>query len=333
MKALLVPERGKLKIGDIPAPELEPYDALVRIEACGICNSTDHKLIEGQMYWAPPFPFVLGHESVGTVVEVGPKVHKFRIGDRVTRPVAFWPGSRPTLNVAMGGFSEWGIVRDGAAMAADGDASLANDYTILRQVVVPAHLSPRDAALAISLSETASVLRHLPNLRGKTVVVAGTGVVGFAFGLWIKLAGGFVITLGRRAERLARARELGADVAIDTREQAYLEAIREAAGGAVDGLIEATGDSALASALLTILKPDGFASGYGVPPTGQTYDPRWMASIVEEHLSYAWVADLLARGWIRPEWFVSHSWTLDEAPTAFAEVMRGEVVKGFVHIA
>ena len=332
MKALLVPEQGKLVIGDVAAPELEPYDALVRIETCGICNSTDAKLIEGQMYWAPPFPFVLGHESVGTVIEVGPKVRRYRIGDRVTRPVAFWPGSRPTLNAAMGGFAELGIVRDGAAMAADGDASLAADYTVLRQVVVPPHLSPRDAALAISLSETASVLRHLPNVRGKTVVVAGTGVVGFAFGLWVKLAGGRVITLGRRAERLAQARELGADVAIDTREPAYLDAIRVAAGGAVDGLIEATGDSALASELVAILKPDGFASAYGVPPTGQTYDSRWTISKVEEHLSYPWVADLFARGWIRSEWFISHNWSLDEAPVAFAEVMRGQVVKGFVHM-
>lgn len=332
MKALLVPRIGALELAEIAPPEPGPYDALVRMEACGICNSTDAKLIEGKMSWAPRFPFVIGHESVGTVVSIGSKVRKFKVGDRVTRPVAFWPGSRPDLNVAYGGFAEQGMVRDGAAMALDGDASLANDYNVVRQVVVPPALSARDAALAISLSETASVLRHLPNLRGKTVVVAGTGVVGLAFSLWVKLAGGSVVTLGRRAERLEYARELGADHAVNTHDVEYLQAIRSAAGGDVDGLIEATGDAVLAKELLQVLKSDGFASAYGVPPTGTTYHPRWTPSIVEEHLSLAWVADLIERGWVKPEWFVTHAWSLDEAPDAFAQALRGEVVKGFVHM-
>ncbi len=87
MKALVVPQAGKLQLANIPPPEISPYDALVRIEACGICNSTDQKLIEGTMYWAPPFPITLGHEAVGTVIEVGAKVRKFKVGDRVTRPI------------------------------------------------------------------------------------------------------------------------------------------------------------------------------------------------------------------------------------------------------
>jgi threonine dehydrogenase-like Zn-dependent dehydrogenase len=332
MKALVVPRQGCLELRDIAEPDPGPYDALVRMDVCGMCNSTDAKLIEGTMFWAPPFPFVLGHESVGTVIAVGSKVRSFKVGDRVTRPLAFWPGSRPDLDVAMGGFAERGIVRDGAAMAADGDSSLADNYTVLRQIVVPPSLGSRDAALAISLSETASVLRHLPNLRGKTVVVAGTGVTGLAFTLWAKLAGGFVLTLGRRAERLAHAARLGADGTFDTRDPHYLDAIRRAAGGAVDGMIEATGDAMLAETLLAVLKPDGFASAYGVPPTGTSYHPRWTASVVEEHLSFGWVADLLVRGWVKPEWFVSHEWSMDDAPRAFREVQAGEVTKGFVHI-
>jgi threonine dehydrogenase-like Zn-dependent dehydrogenase len=330
MKALIVPARGQLVIDEIAPPEPGPYDALVRITVCGICNSTDRKLIDGTMAWAPPVPFVLGHEAVGTVVAVGPHVRSYKVGDLVNRPVAFWPGTRPDLNVAMGGFAEYGLVRDSAAMAADGDASLLSHYLAQRQVVLPATLTPLDAALAISLSETASVLRHLPNVRGKTVVVAGTGIAGLALSLWAKLAGAFVVVVGRRDERLAHAQQVGADVTVNTTAVPYLDALRRAGGGAVDVIIEATGDAALATTLEATLAADGIALAYGVPPTGTTYGPRWVTADVEEHLSLPWVADLLSRGWVRPAWFVSHTWRFDEAPEAFRSVARGEVIKGFV---
>ncbi|MEN9938855.1 MAG: hypothetical protein RLZZ387_5434 [Chloroflexota bacterium] len=330
MKALIVPRRGALELAEIAPPELGPYDALVKMEVCGICNSTDGKLVDGTMFWAPPFPFVIGHESVGSIVAVGPRVTSYHVGDRVNRPVAFWPGSRPELNCAMGGFAEYGMVRDGRAMAADGDTSLVGNYLADRQIVLPPGLAPEDAALAISLSETASVLRHMPNLRGRTVAVAGTGIAGLAFTLWAKLAGARVVAIGRREARLAHARQVGADMTVDTTAGDPAEQLLRVAGGPVDALIEATGDAPLAARLEGALAPDGVAVAYGVPPTGTSYGPRWSNARVEEHLSLPWVADLLARGWVRPEWFITHRWGLDEAPEAFAMVGRGEVVKGLV---
>ena len=332
MKALVVTAPNQPAVQEIPEPRPGRYDALVRIEACGICNSTDWKLIEGTMSWAPPFPIVLGHESVGIVTEVGPGVRKFKVGDRVSRPLAFWPGSEPGLNVAMGGFAERGMVRDGAAMAADGDESLAEDYNVQRQIVLPPNLDAVTGALAISLSETASMLRHLPNLRGKKIVVAGTGIAGLAFTLWAKLAGAFVITLGRRASRLEEAKKTGADATVDTTRDNFPKEILQIAAGPVDGMIEATGDAALAGRLLEALSEQGFAAAYGVPPTGTSYDPLWKSHPVEEHLSFPWVADLLARGWIRPDWFISHTWPFEEVLDAFEQAHRGDVRKGFVKI-
>lgn len=330
MKALVVPTAGRLEIQEIAEPQIGPYDALVRNECCGICNSTDTKLIDGKMFWAPPFPFVLGHESCGTVVEVGSKVRRYHVGDRVTRTLAFWPGSRQDLNAAMGGFAEFGVVRDAEAMAADGDPSLLEDYNTQRQLVVPAGIGPVEASLAISLSETSSLLRHLPNLRGRKVVVAGTGVAGLAFVFWCKLAGATVIALGRRKERLDEAISLGADMALGTTDGNIVEKLRDACKGNVDGLIEATGDAPLANSLLETLADDGFAAAYGVPPTGVSYDARWKNLPVEEHLAFAWVCDLIRRGWIKPSWFVSNTWDFAEVIRAFGEVRKGRVKKGFI---
>jgi threonine dehydrogenase-like Zn-dependent dehydrogenase len=311
-------------------PQPGPYDALVRMEVCGVCNSTDTKLVHGSMYWGPPPPFLIGHESVGTVVEIGPKVRRFRVGDRVTRVLAYWPGGDLPMRIGNGGFAEYGLVRDGLAMAEEGDPSLARDYNVLREVVVDPAVSARDAALAISLAEAASVLNYLPAVRNQTIIVAGTGVVGYALGLFLKLAGARVVTLGRRAERLAKAVELGADAVVDTRAGDIEAALAEATGGLADGAIEATGDAGLAEQVAAAVKPDGFCSAYGVPPKGVSYGPRWVTSRVEEHESFAWVTDLLRRGWVDPEWFVTHEWPLADAVEAFAQVERGEVLKGFV---
>jgi 2-desacetyl-2-hydroxyethyl bacteriochlorophyllide A dehydrogenase len=330
MQGLVVTAPNQLEVRAIPRPVPGPYEALVQIEVCGICNSTDHKLVEGTMSWVPPTPFVIGHEAVGRVVEVGEKVRKFKVGDRVTRPVYPAPADG-SLHSGAGGFAQYGIVRDGAALAADGDNSLVGDYTADRQLVMPPGLSARDAALSISLSETASVLRHLPNPRGQKILVAGTGVAGLAFVLWFKMAGGFVISLGRREERLQKARDFGADATVNTSEGNILGQIEAVAGGPVDGIIEATGDAPLAEQLLDALSAGGYACAYGVPPTGTDYHARWQTAIVEEHLSSAWVTDLLARGWIQPEWFISHEWPFAEVVDAFAQAERGEVVKGFVH--
>lgn len=321
MRALIVPRDGELQLSDIPAPRPGAYQALVKIECCGICGSTDWKLVRGEMTWAPRAPLVLGHESVGTVVEIGAKVTKFRVGDRVTRVV--YPGGEG-LNSAMGGFAEYGLVTDAEAMARDGDASLKNDYNALRQNVVPAGLDPLLASLAISLAETASVFAALPSVRQRRVLVAGTGVAGLAFTLWAKLAGAHVTVLGRREERLRAARIVGADTTL-----LGTEGVEEK----FDGVIEAVGDVALAARLSTLAKPGAFLCAYGAPANGAAYPAGWTSAEVEEHKSYAWVADLLARGWIKPEWFVSHTWPLDEAVSAFAQVKAGEVTKGFVRIA
>ena len=331
MKSVMVPQKGQLELVEIPAPVPGPYQSLVKIECCGICGSTDWKIIDGHMTWAKRYPLVLGHESIGRVVEVGAKVRKFKVGDRVTRPVYPADPSRG-LYSAMGGFSEYGLVTDAVAMAADGDPSLLHDYTTLRQNVVPEGLGAVEASLAISLSETASALAGLTSLHARTIVIAGTGIAGLSLTLWAKLAGARVVTLGRRPTRLASAMALGADAAVDTTKDDWREQVLAATGGLVDGVIEAIGDVEFSAQLLKLIKTGGFASAYGAPQDGRAYPAGWSTASVEEHLAYGWVVDMLRRGWVRPEWFTTQTWPLDEALKAFDCVRRGDVVKGFVLI-
>lgn len=69
-----------LKLVDLPLPELQPKQILIKIGACGVCR-TEVDQIEGRI--APPrLPIVLGHQPVGTVAALGPHASRFKIGDR-----------------------------------------------------------------------------------------------------------------------------------------------------------------------------------------------------------------------------------------------------------
>ena len=85
MKAAIQEEVGRpLAVRDVPMPEIGPQDALVRVEACGVCHSDLH-LADGffQPLGIDVFPIIPGHEVVGVVEEVGAEVRHVKPGDRV----------------------------------------------------------------------------------------------------------------------------------------------------------------------------------------------------------------------------------------------------------
>ncbi len=86
MKGINSRKRWTIRLADdIPMPEPGPYEALVKIESCMICNGTDNGNYSGELPEAQVFPTVLGHESAGRVVKIGEKVKAYKIGDMVVR--------------------------------------------------------------------------------------------------------------------------------------------------------------------------------------------------------------------------------------------------------
>src|SRR5262249_50279020 len=107
MRAAVVGGRGQLRVEALPAPVPGGYEALVEILACGVCSGTDSHLLGGEFPWAPEFPFVLGHEAIGRVVRVGPRVRYLKEGDLVLRPLGVRPGDMVEgVGSGWGGFAE-----------------------------------------------------------------------------------------------------------------------------------------------------------------------------------------------------------------------------------
>jgi len=344
MKALIVTEQHTLELRDISPPEPGPYEALVKILACAICGTTDRELIKGTQPYNKQYPAVLGHESVGEVVEVGDKVTSFKKGDWVTRATAM-PGGRMRDGVysCWGGFAEYGIVSDRIAREADGEANAKYDYTALRQNVVPTTRGAPDlaqATLSISLGETASWIRGAGPLGGKRVCVAGTGIAGLSCALWAKLAGAKAVTVtGRRKVRLDLARDLAADHVVNVKEvDDVAGAIKELNGGGVDVFCEAVGQKDQLRIAMGCLGKNGVAAIYGVVPEGH-YDMDSASfrsnvtvctPMAEEHLAFDWALNMQQRGVIPTEKLMTHQWPFADAVKAFEQVDRGDVVKGML---
>lgn len=343
MKALVVTADHRLELQNISQPTPGPFEALVKILACGICSTTDSELIRGTQPNHSEYPCLLGHEAIGEIVQIGSNVKNFKPGDWVTRPAGLLPGTtRDGLTSAWGGFAEYGLVTDHKAMVDSGDHTLINDYTALRQNVLTdgPEIGLAASVLSIALAETLDWSEKL-EMANKTVCVNGTGIAGLSLTLWAKLArASKVISLGRRTERLALAKELGADEVVNISNSTGLDEVRELSGGGVDVFLEATGVASQMEVAIRSLKPGGTVGVYGVASDNMyNLDWRWFPADIRfmmheprEHLARARVVSLIKEGKIPVEKLMTHTWPFESFQQAFEAVQRGEVVKSMLII-
>jgi 2-desacetyl-2-hydroxyethyl bacteriochlorophyllide A dehydrogenase len=338
MKAIVVVSPGKVEVREVPMPTPAPFEALVKIEACGLCGTTDRHIVEGHQPFHPAdwYPAVLGHESVGTVVEVGAKVTKFKVGDRVTRPVAIWPGTeRDGLYSAWGGFAEHGIVRDAAA------AGTPEDYTTSRQHVVDPALSLEDAVLALSVSEVASWMEKLSDVKGATIVIGGSG---FAAGVMAQCAAAkgakHVIVAGRSSKKFDWALQNGATEVMLLDDKAG-DTLLKIAGAKADWFLDAAGHQEAFEAGLRLLKPGGSIAIYGVPDglayrlplghVGGDFSVRYLTPTDDAFFPEA--SRRMISGQLRAKSLRTHVWDgLESISITLEEQAAGNVLKGLIRI-
>ena len=341
MKAAIVVTHGKVEVWDISQPEMGPYEALVKIEACGLCGTTDRHIVAGHQPHHPAnqYPAILGHEGVGRVISVGDKVRKFKVGDRVTRPISLWPGTqRDGLYSAWGGFAEFGIVRD--TTVAGGPE---REYNSARQHVVSPKLALEDAVAAISISEVGSWMEKLGNIAGKDVVIGGAGFAACVMCQCAKAGKAkHIIVVGRSVPKFEWARRNGATetVLFDDKTKGAIREITGAKGA--DLFLDAAGHQAVFEAGLSYLKPGGVAAIYGAPdgfayrlPLGAVggdfevkfYNPADDAFFEE-------TCTRMLNGQLDASRIRTHVWDgLESVATALEEQGAGKVLKGMVKIS
>lgn len=194
MKAAYILETGSpefIQWGELPSPEPGEGQVLVRVEAVSV-NPIDTYIRGGTVAMELPLPFVVGSDLAGVVVQAGPGVTDWKPGDRV------WCSNQGLLG-RQGTFAEFAAV-DTEWLHELPDGVPATDAAAVALTALTAHLGLfRDAKLRAN--ET-------------IVVIGGTGGVGSMVVQMAKIAGAKVITTAGTDEKVALAKELGADEVI-----------------------------------------------------------------------------------------------------------------------
>lgn len=268
MLSVAVMRPNEIKLVDIPEPVPGPYQAKVRLEVAYLCNATDRKLIEGHFPGVETYPLLLGHENAGIVVAVGEKVRSFRVGDRVIGGLLL-DTTDPAFASGWGGFSEYVIAADHAAMVADGVADEQHGWHEVDEIMraVPSTIPVEAAGLLCTWREVYAAFSDFNLQPGDDILIFGGGPVGLSFVKFGRLLGlGFIGLVDLLPEKRARALQMGAD-AVFAPDDPSLVNWRSLRGKPLDAVIDAVGREGIINAALPLIKMAGSVCVYGVIDT------------------------------------------------------------------
>jgi propanol-preferring alcohol dehydrogenase len=264
MKAAVVREfKRPLSIEEVAIPEVGRGQILVKIEASGVCH-TDLHAADGDWPVKPSPPFIPGHEGVGTVAAVGGGVTSVKEGDRVGVP---W------LHTACGHckhcFGGWETLCDGQQNTGYSVNGGFAEYTLADPDYVgrlPDALDWDTAAPILCAGVTVyKGLKETDTQPGDTVVISGIGGLGHIAVQYAKAMGRKVIAVDISDEKLALARDMGADAVVNASTTDPVAEVQKLCGGAQGVLVTAVSPKAFSQALGMLAKR-GTMALVGLPP-------------------------------------------------------------------
>jgi alcohol dehydrogenase/L-iditol 2-dehydrogenase len=290
-------EPAALDLLTLPDPVAGPGDVIVGVAAAGLCGS-DLEAYHRALDPAAPLPRVPGHEFAGRIVDLGPGVDGWTVGDRVVSETAAYVCGRCAL--CRTGHYNLCPARLGFGFGVDG--AFAPYVRVPTRCLhrVPADLPFHHAALTEPACVTYNAVVEKSRVApGDMVVVVGSGTIGLLALQWARRCGASVVLVGVSGDeaRLAAARELGALATYDALVDDVDAAVRAMTDGLGVPLVVDTVGGAAASLDLALRL---------VRPGGQITKVGWFAGTTNTTM------DVLVAKAVRLQGSFSHTWPMWE---------------------
>lgn len=211
MQAVVYRGPNDLRLETLPVPRIRAGELLVRVAACGVCPTDIKKIQHGTV---PP-PRVFGHETAGTIVQVGAAVRGWRVGDRVALhhhvPCGSCHACRHRAFAQCAQYRRTGVTA-GFEPAGGGFAEYVRvlPFVLPGVVKIPRANSFAEGAMLEPVNTVLKAVRRLPLQPGDIVWVAGQGPIGLLFTRLFTLERARVIATDLLPVRLDWARRFGA---------------------------------------------------------------------------------------------------------------------------
>lgn len=328
-----------LKIEEVETPKIESHEILVKIAACGVCNTDMHYIDHGVPTFKKP-PMILGHEPSGIVEEAGAGVKNFKVGDRVLIPPVFSCGycancrlgrENICFNMVMLGNHIDGAFAEYTKVPAKDCQHLPEELPLEESSII-----------ADAISTPYHAVKNRAQVRpGDSVVVFGCGGVGINVVQVASAAGASVIAVDVVDYKLDMAKKLGAQHTInssDKEDKALLKEIRTLTGGGADIAIEAIGNPKTIVLATAAVKAGGLHCQIGYTPHSVPMNAgRLMFREIEikgslgcRPVDYPNIIEMVKTGKIQLEPVVTHKFKLEDIDKAFDLMRKGESLRSII---
>jgi len=340
-----------LTIETLAMAPLQANDVLVRVRASGLCH-TDLEVIQGTL--AYPMPIVLGHEGAGVVEAVGSAVSRVKEGDHV---ICSWnphcghcfycERGVPILCEPYKQNEPRGLLLDGSSRLSRDGGPVHHFFTTSTHAELT--VVPESGAIAVSkeiafdraciigcgvMTGVGAAVRKARVEPGASVVVIGCGAVGLNVLQGARLAGAAtIIAVDVGAARLARARQFGAQHAIDASSEGVLDQVRALTGGrGADHVFEAAGHEAAFRLSVEAVRPAGQVVWLGKINVNAEVAFRWGSLMGEKRIvrssygdavpqrDFPWLVEQYLEGRLMLDELITRRIALDEINDGFADL-------------
>ena len=333
MKAAVLHAPGDLRIEKVQIPcGLKDKEVLVKVRAAGICGSDLDRVMKTGTY---SFPTIPGHEFCGEIEEIGCCVHDFKKGDRVVVAPLM-----PCFECEFCEQGNYGQCNNYNFLGSRTDGGFAQYVKAPAKnlIMMPDGISFIEGSTVEPAAVTLHGMRKVGIEVGDTVAVLGCGAIGLFAVQFAKIMGATkVIAVDIAQDKLALAKEVGADICVNALNGDPVQAIKDITGGrGANVVIETAGVSITQEQCIRAARKTGRILYLGTAHRDVVIPPKTFECIVRNELTIvgAWnsysapfpgvewysVLEYIKMGSLKIKPLITHICMLDEAPKVFNDL-------------